>query len=110
MKKCYICGKGRLVKKKIPYTLYGVMIGKFEGEQCSKCGESFYNEDVFDEMTKKVKKLGLWGLEMKTKLTKVGNSLDIRLNKRLIDFLGIDKGKEVTVIPENKKKIIISLT
>jgi len=110
MKKCYICGKGVLVRKKIPYALYGVMIGKFEGEQCNKCGESFYSEDVFDEMTKKVKKLGLWGLETRTKLAKVGNSIDIRLSKKLIDFLNIDKGKEVTIVPENKKRIIISLT
>lgn len=110
MKKCYVCGKGKLVNKKIPYALYGVSIGKFEGEQCNKCGESFYSESVFDEMTKKVKKLGLWGLETKTKLTKVGNSYDIRLNKKLINFLGIGKGKEVTVVPENKKKIVVSLT
>jgi YgiT-type zinc finger domain-containing protein len=110
MKKCYACGNGTLVRKKVPYMLYGVMIGKFDGEQCNRCGEAFYSESVFDEMTDKVKKLGLWGLETKTKLTKVGNSLDIRLNKRLIDFLGVDKGKEVTVIPESKKKLTISLT
>jgi len=109
MKKCYVCGKGRLVKKKIPYTLYGVMVGNFEGEQCSECKESFYSEEVFDEMTKKVKKLDLWGLEMKTKLTKVGNSLDIRLNKKLVNFLGVDKGEEVTIVPENKKKLTVSL-
>jgi len=107
---CYTCGKGTLVKKKIPYTLYGIKIGDFKGEQCSKCGESFYSEDVFDEMTKKVKELGLWGLETKTKLTKVGNSLDIRLNKKLVEFLEVDRGKEVTIMPESKKKIIVSLT
>ena len=110
MKKCYVCGKGNLVKKKIPYILYGVKVGEYEGEQCNQCKESFYSEDVFDKMTKKVKKLGLWGLETKTKLTKVGNSLDIRLNKKLVNFLNIKRGKEVTVIPENKKKITISLT
>lgn len=109
MKKCYICKKGNLIKKKIPYTLYGVMVGKYDGEQCDKCEESFYSETIFDEMTEKVKKLGLWGLETRTKLTKVGNSFDIRLNKKLVDFIGVGKGKEVNIIPENKKKIIISL-
>ncbi|MBW2975712.1 YgiT-type zinc finger protein [Candidatus Woesearchaeota archaeon] len=109
MKECYVCGKGNLIRKKIPYRLYGVMVGRFDGEQCTECGESFYSEKVFDEMTTKVKKLGLWGLETKTRLTKVGNSLDIRLNKRLVDFLGVDKGKEVTIIPENKQKITLSL-
>ena len=109
MKKCYICGEGKLVTKKIPYVLYGISTGEYEGEQCSKCGESFYSENAFDEMTEKVKRLGLWGLETKTKLTKVGNSLDIRLNKKLIDFLKIDKGKEVIVVPENKKKLVVEI-
>lgn len=109
MKKCYICGKGELIKKKIPYVLYGINIGKFYGEQCNKCQESFYNEEAFDEMTKKVKELGLLGLETKTKLTKVGNSLDIRLNKKLIDFLKADKGREVLIMPENRKRLIVEV-
>ena len=109
MKKCYVCGKGGLTKKEIPYELYGIAVGKYGGEQCSICKEIFYSENVFDEMTKKVKKLGLWGLETKTKLTKVGNSLDIRLNKKIACFLGAKKGKEVVIIPENKKKITVSL-
>lgn len=110
MKKCYICGKGDLAKKKIPYILYGINIGKFDGEQCNKCQESFYSEDIFDDMTKKVKYLGLWGLETRTKLTKVGNSLDIRLNKKLVDFLKVGKGKEVILMPENRHRIIVEVS
>lgn len=109
MKKCYICGKGELIKKKIPYELYGVHIGKFDGEQCNKCNESFYSENVFDDMTKMVKELGLWGLETKTAITKVGNSLDIRLNKKLADFLNVKKGEAVTIVPENKRRIIVDI-
>ena len=107
MKACYMCKKGKLVKKKIPYSLYGVRIGNYSGEQCNACGESFYDEQVFDIMTQDVKKLGLWGLETKTKVTKVGNSYDIRLNKKLIDFLGMKKGEEVTIVPESKKKLVV---
>ena len=31
--KCYICGKGKLVKKKLPYVLYGIKIGDYQGEK-----------------------------------------------------------------------------
>ena len=108
--KCYDCNKGNLTKSKIPYILYGVKIGDFDGEKCNDCGESFYNEKVFDEMTKKVKEKGFYGLETKTKLTKVGNSLDIRLNKRLVEFLGLDKGREATIIPESKNKLSVTFS
>ena len=107
MTKCYLCKKGILVKKKIPYSLYGILVGEFEGEQCTNCKESFYDEKVFDQMTQKVKKLGLWGLETKTRLTKVGNSYDIRLSKKIIDFMEMKKGEEVTIIPEGKKKLTV---
>ncbi len=93
----------------VPYNLYGVKVGTYKGEECNKCSEVFYSEDTFDKMTKKVKEMGLWGLETKTKLTKVGNSLDIRLNKKVVEFLDVNKGKEVTIIPENKHKLVISL-
>ena len=108
--KCYVCEKGNLVKSKIPYYLYGVKIGDYDGERCKICNESFYNEKVFDKMTKKVKEMGLWGLETKTRLTKVGNALDIRLNKRLVEFLGLEKGSEATVMPEGKNKLIVSFS
>lgn len=109
MKKCYICGKGELKKKIIPYKLYGIEVGKYKGEKCTKCGEVFYNEEEFDRMTKKVKELGLWGLETKTKVTKVGNSLDIRINKKIVEFLNIKQGEEVTVYPESKGKLVITI-
>ena len=107
MKKCYMCEKGELKKKMVPYKLYGIEVGKYKGEECSKCGEIFYSEGEFDKMTKKVKQLKLWGLETKSKISKVGNSLNVRISKKIAEFTNIKQGKEVMIQPIDKNKVMI---
>ena len=109
MTKCYLCGQGTLIRKKVPYSLYGVYVDDFDAEVCSQCGEEFFDEQTSQKITEKVKKKGLWGLSAKTKIGRVGSTLDIRFPKRLIQFLGLKKGGEVTVYPEDKKKIVIEI-
>jgi len=105
--KCEECG-GRIQNKKVGYTLYGVVLGTFPAQVCAKCGEVCYEEEVSREMTQIAKEKGLWGLEAKTKVGKVGDALDIRLNKRMIEFLGVKKGTEVSVHPVSRHKIEIT--
>ena len=107
--KCYICEKGNLRKEKVDYKLYGISLGKFNAEVCSKCGENFFEESVSKKMTEIAKKKGLWGLQTKTKIGQSGTTLDIRLPKRVIDFFNLKKGKEVEVYPEGKNKLVISI-
>jgi len=107
--KCYICDKGNLGNTKVDYILYGVNIGKFDAEVCDKCGEVFFNEEVSKKMTEIAKKKGLWGLQTKTRIGQSGTTLDIRLPKRIIDFLSLKKGKEVEIYPDGKNKLIISV-
>ena len=106
--KCDECG-GKIIKKKIDYSIFGVSLGKFPAEVCEKCGEICFDENTSRKMTKIAKEKGLWNLETKTKVGKVGDTLDVRFNKRLIEFLNLKKGEEVTIYPENKKKIIIEV-
>ena len=106
--KCDECG-GKIIKKKIEYSLFGVSLGKFPAEVCEKCGEICFDENASRKMTEIAKEKGLWNLETKTRVGKVGDTLDIRFNKRLIEFLNLKKGEEVTIYPENKKKIIIEV-
>ena len=107
--KCYLCGKGKLVKKKVDYVLYGQPLGKYDAEVCSQCGEEFYDEKTFDKMTAKAKEKGLWGLQAKTKIGQSGTTLDIRLPKRIIDYLKLKKGKEVIVYPESKHRLVVEI-
>ncbi|MBI2130977.1 YgiT-type zinc finger protein [Candidatus Woesearchaeota archaeon] len=107
--KCYICETGNLNKLKVDYFLYGTSLGKFDAEVCDKCGETFFDEKVSKKMTEIAKKKGLWGLQAKTKIGQAGTALDIRLPKRIIDFLNLKKGKEVEIYPEGKNKLIITV-
>lgn len=106
--KCYICERGTLEKRKIDYVLYGQNLGKFDAEVCSKCGEQFFEENVSKNMTQAAKKKGLWGLQAKTKIGQAGSTLDIRLPKKIINFLNLRKGEEVEIYPEGKNKLIVS--
>ena len=105
--KCYICGKGDLVSKKAEVKPYGISIGKFDAEVCDKCGETFFSEKTSDGIDLISKKKGLWGLESKTKIGQVGNSIDVKISKKIAEFTGLKKGEEVRVYPEGKNKIII---
>ena len=107
--KCYICEKGNLKIKTVDYKLHGVDLGKFNAEVCDKCGEQFFDENVSKKMTEAAKRKGLWGLQAKTKIGQAGTTLDIRLPKKIINFLNLKKGKEVDIYPEGKNKLIISL-
>jgi len=106
--KCDECS-GKIIKKKVDYAIFGASLGKFQAEFCTKCGETCFDEDTSRKMTKIAKERGLWNLEIKTKIGKVGDTLDVRFNKRLIEFLNLKKGEEVTIYPENKKKVIMEV-
>jgi len=106
--KCDECG-GKIVKKKVDYSIFGVSLGKFPAEVCTKCNETCFDEETSRKMTKIAKERGLWNLETKTKIGKVGDALDVRFNKRLIEFLNLKKGEEVTIYPESKKRVIIEV-
>ena len=106
-KGCDECG-GKLSFQKVPYELYGVNLGNFPAEVCLKCGETVFTEETSRAMTTKAKEKGLFGLDAHTKIGQVGDSLDVRIPKRLAEFLNLSKGKEVWLHPE-KNRIIIEL-
>lgn len=104
---CEECG-GKIIFKTIPYELYGVKLGDYPAMACQKCGEIVFTEEISRTMTAKAKELGLFGLDAKTKVGQVGDSLDVRIPKRVAEFLGIHKGREVWIHPE-KNRIIIEI-
>lgn len=106
--KCWECGR-RMVERKVPYSLYGVKIGVFPALVCPHCNEPYFSEATAKRMTELSKRKGLWGLETTTKVGKAGSTLDIRLSKKIIQFMDLEKGKEVTIYPESKRKLVISI-
>ena len=106
--KCDECG-GNIVKKDVDFRLYGVSLGNFPAQVCSKCGEECFDESTSERIDVVTKERGLWGLSATSKVGIAGDSFIIRVNKRLADFLDLKKGGEVSLRPESKNKIIVEV-
>jgi len=104
--KCPICESGNLKKGKIKEYMFGVYLGEFPANICSKCGESFTDSDTTKKIEEIAKQKGIWGLSAVTKITKTGNSLAVRIPKKIADYLKLKNGKEAYVHPENNKLIV----
>ena len=105
----YICEKGPLNRKKVEFKLYGETIGIFPAEVCKACGEKFFDEKSSEAIDTATKAKGLWGLEAETTVGQTGDSLMIRINKQLVDFLQLHKGEKVKIRPEDRRKIVIEI-
>lgn len=104
--KCPICEKGTLKKGKIKEEMFGVYLGEFPAEICSHCGETFTDEKTTEKIEEVAKKKGIWGLEKKTKITRTGNSLAVRIPKPIVDYLKLKEGEEIYIHPEDHKLVI----
>lgn len=109
MVKCYECEKGKLIKKKVKYELYGTEIGRYPAEVCDKCGEIYFDSNALEKIEKKTKELGLFGLRKRVKIGTSGNALDIKLSKSFVDFFNIKKGQEVEIEPVNKNRFEVEV-
>ena len=87
--------------------MYGIKLGDFEAEVCTKCGDQVFDEKVSDQIDEIAKEKDLWGLGAKTHIAKYGNSLAIRIPKKIADFMHLKEGKEAYIHPEDKSKIIV---
>jgi len=106
--KCPVCDKGILKKGKIKETMFGIYLGEFPAEICNKCNESFTDEKTTRAIEDVARKKGIWGLGKKTKITKTGNSLAVRIPKEIADFLKLKEGNEAYIHPEKNKIVIES--
>lgn len=103
---CPICEKGYLKKSIKTESMYGVELGKFPALVCEKCNESYTDEETTKKIEQKAKEKGIFGLGMKTKIAKAGNSLAVRIPKNIADYLGLKPGDEAFIHPEKNKLIV----
>lgn len=106
---CEECG-WKIENKVVNYDYLGEHIGKYEAEVCSKCGEIVFDEDVSKKIERKVKEIGLYGLGASTKVGIAGSSFVIRITKKLADFLKLEKGEDIHIYPESKRRVIIEIS
>lgn len=105
---CEECG-GKLGLQKTEFKLYGEVVGIFPAEVCMKCGEEVFDEKTSTLIDAAAKRKGLWGLGANAKVTKVGSSLALIVNKKIADFLELEQGKEVYISPESKRKFSVEV-
>ena len=106
MTTCPVCEKGTLRKGMIKEQFYGVYLGDFPADICNSCGESFTDSATTLRIEEAAKKKGVWGLGSRTKITKTGNSLAVRIPKKIAEYLKLKNGKEAYIHPEQDKLVI----
>ena len=99
--------RGKMSREKVEFKVYGLPVGKYDAWVCQKCNQTLFSEEVAEQIDQIAKEKGLWGLESRTKVAQTGDSLAIRVNKKLARFLDLRKGEEVTLVPESKSKVMI---
>lgn len=104
--KCPTCEKGLLKNNKIKEFMYGVYLGEFSALICNKCNESFLDSSTMKKIEEIAKEKGIWGMGVTTKITMAGNSLAIRIPKRIADYLKLREGEEAHLYPENHKLVV----
>lgn len=102
---CPVCA-GIMRKRMVKEEMFGVSLGSFPAWVCSKCKESFTDEETTRQIEAEAKRQGIWGMGQTTKITKSGNSLAVRIPKKMADYLGLRNGKEAYIHPEGKKIVI----
>ncbi len=110
MVKCPVCGRASLVRMRRKSELYGYDLGEYTAEVCPSCGEIFWEEADVRKMEDKAKRLGIWGLEQRTKVAVAGNSLIVRIPSRIAKFTGLKKGEIVSIHPFDRNKLLIEDT
>lgn len=105
--KCTNCTVGKYEPKKVPYTFLGEKIGNFDALVCNHCEETLFEPAASDKIEEEVKRRGLWGLRARSKVSEVGNALDVRIPKALANFLSLEKGREVILEPIDRNRLQI---
>ncbi len=106
MVRCPICGIGSLRRGKIKESMFGVDLGEFPAELCSCCGESFTDPETTRKIEEAAKRKGVWGLGVNSRIIRSGNSLAVRIPKKIADYMNLREGDDAFIHPENRKLVI----
>ena len=88
---------------------FGIDFGLKPVEVCTKCGEEYISDRVMEEVEKKCKKMGIFGLERKVKVTKSGNSLVIRIPPEIAKFASVKYHDLLSIVPVGKGRIEVQV-
>ena len=108
-KVCPVCGKKMLHPAEVREQMFGIDLGTYLGLRCDSCGETFLDGEAMDRVEERAKELGLWGLAVKVKIAKSGNSLGGRIPADLARVLHLRGGEDALVRPDGRERIVVEL-
>ena len=104
--KCPSCGEGTLRQVRRREIMFNVDLGVFPKLVCDRCKEELVEGEVMKKIEQAAKDKGIWGLGKQTKITKSGNSLAVRIPKKLAEYVGLKEGQSAYIHPEGDKIVI----
>jgi len=102
------CG-GTMKKSRSNLEFFGIDFGLKPIEVCTKCGEEYVSDRVMEEVEKECKKMGIFGLERKVRVTKSGNSLVIRIPPEIAKFVNVKYQDLLSIMPVGKGRIEVQI-
>ena len=102
------CG-GKLVTAPIQVEYFGIDFGIREGHVCTKCGDEYLTEEVWQEIEDRAKGVGLFAIERKVRVRKSGNSLVVTIPPEIAKYLEIKKETLLSLVPTGKRKVEIEI-
>lgn len=112
MVKCFEClekgEKVELTKEKLTYTSPLGLVYIVDGLRCSKCGAEIFDAETSAKISQVEKQLKS-RLILKRKLTKVGESLVLRIPKDIAEQMNLKAGKEVGISLEGTRKLVVTI-
>ena len=102
------CG-GRLKRSFTEVEFFGIDFGIKRANVCIACGSEYLPQEVMEEVEAEVKRKGLFGLETRGRVAKSGNSLVIRIPKKIAESLKIKRDLPIVMYPSEPRKLIIEV-
>jgi hypothetical protein len=109
LSRCPLCDKGKLRRGRERVVHAGVDLGRFPCQACTDCGEALFDEATGSAIDEAAKGKGVWGLGAETSVGQAGNSLILRIPRRLASHLKIRKGTRVFLTPREGRGLDVEI-
>ena len=105
---CPCGGKVKWVEKEV--RIEGINCGTLDIEFCETCGSEYLPEESMRIVQQKLKEKGLWGVEHRAvSFWKSGNSVVLRVPKKIADVLHLKPAMRAFIHPEGKNKLVVEV-